>query len=129
MKVNISKFPKKTTEERKVSVQFHDHDFWNLDHTLALIIHPALIKFKKHRTGYASGLDPNTPCDGDGGCMKCKCPDIYVEYLDKMIWSFGEIVKNSALTDKPKGMSYKEYTDKVQEGLDLFAKYYMSLWT
>ena len=38
MKVKIGKYK----ENRKIKVKIHDYDVWNLDHTLALIISPAL---------------------------------------------------------------------------------------
>jgi len=58
LKVNIGKFPKKFDAQRKVSVQIDDFDTWSLDHTLALIIHPALVKFKQ------DSLETGHPCLG-----------------------------------------------------------------
>ena len=43
--------------------------------------------------------------------------DGWHEILDKMIYSFDEILKDDS-TDQ----------DKIQEGLELFVKYYMNLW-
>ena len=47
MKVYIGRYPKDHTKERKVRVEINDYDTWNLDHTLAQVIYPALVKFKE----------------------------------------------------------------------------------
>jgi len=55
MKVNIKPFPKKGGR-RKINVQIERHDTWSLDHTLAIIIYPALIQLKATKHGVPSGL-------------------------------------------------------------------------
>jgi hypothetical protein len=60
MKVNISKYPKKDGE-RKISVKIEDHDIWNLDHTLALVIHPALVMLKDKQLGAPNTDDEDAP--------------------------------------------------------------------
>lgn len=131
-------------DKREVSVELHDYDTWSMDVTLALIIHPLLIKFKADLTGCPSELI-DYPIDGviafpytepdkteeddsvDKAMVKWK------EILDKMIWSFGEIVNNEE-NEPPyvKGNFDKEaylaYHNRLQEGLDLFGKHFRSLW-
>ena len=46
MKVNIGKFYN-PSNRRKINVQIDRYDTWSLDHTLALIILPALIQLKE----------------------------------------------------------------------------------
>ena len=127
MKVNIGKFPKKYTTQRKISVQIDDFDTWSLDHTLALIIHPALVKFKEDSmdVGHPCLCDDLTTCTVDGNV--CTCSDKWQEMLDKMIWSFGQIVTDDS--DSYTIEQYRAYEVRMQEGLELFGKYFRSLWT
>jgi hypothetical protein len=127
LKVNIGKYPKKFTTERKISVQIDDFDTWSLDHTLALIIHPALLKFKEDslNTGHPCLCDDPSVCTIEGNV--CTCSDQWQMILDKMIWSFEQIITddiNSYRLDQ-----YKQYETRMQEGLELFGKYFRSLWT
>jgi hypothetical protein len=41
----------KLTPDQKVKVKIHNYDVWSLDHTLAHIIHPALVKLKDCKQG------------------------------------------------------------------------------
>lgn len=43
----INKFFK----ERKIKIKIHDYDIWSMDSTLALIIHPMLLKLKENKHG------------------------------------------------------------------------------
>ena len=124
MKVNIGKFPKKFTTERKISVQIDDFDTWSLDHTLAIIIHPALVKYKQDslETGHPClGIDMDACTSGS-----CKCNNTWQEMLDKMIWSFEQIVTDEIHEYRDE---YPDYLTRVKEGLELFGKYYLALWT
>ena len=83
-------------------------EMWSLDYTLAKYILPRLKKFKEVCCGY--------PCP--------LTEDEYEEILNKMIWSFDYIVKEEIHT-----IEEKEKLDKqCQEGLNLFAEYFRSLW-
>ena len=57
--------------------------------------------------------------------------------MDKMVWSFEQVVnreRDEPFHSKNNGKrkfdieGYKAYYEKVQEGLNLFGKYYMNLW-
>ena len=120
MKVNIGKFPKKFDAQRKISVQIDDFDTWSLDHTLALIIHPALVKFKQ------DSLETGHPCLGSDDVESCTsgicgCETKWQEMLDKMIYAFKSIIDDE--------FSETAEEKKIQEGLELFGKYYRGLWT
>ena len=45
------------------------------------------------------------------------------DIMDKMIYSFGQIVE-----DKLFDITDQKQLDEIQEGIDLFAKHYTSLW-
>lgn len=176
MKVNIKKFPKKG--EQKVNVVIDKHDTWSLDHTLASIIYPALLQLKATKHGVPSefatvggedyesqdSFDFYKDSVQDSFEIACKRWD---EVLDKMIWSFEQLLKDNhddlyhhgkseydwVKTDKqyPNPISGKmedtfQMVDKdpeahwydaeghqlhearIQEGLELFGKYYQNLW-
>lgn len=84
---------------------FSDDDTWNLDVTIAKFILPRLIKFREKNNGYPYGMSESE----------------YAQILDDMIYSFDAITKQ---WDK----DFVADNDRIQKGLDLFAKYYRALW-
>lgn len=102
MKVKIGKYPTDYADERKIKIQIDRWDTWSLDHTLALIIHPALVQFKNNNNGH--------PSDMTG--------EEWDQIIDKMISAFAEILDEDI-----------SFTEKGQEGLELFGKYFRHLWT
>lgn len=177
MKINIRPYPKGPSE-RKIDVHIEKHDTYSLDHTLALIILPALIQLKNSKHGVPSGIVEDIADEYDGQyCFdfikedknevfdeKCRKWD---EIFDKMIWSFQQLViedyddkyhhgKMDVGWEKTKdkimnpltGMMEHMYEmvdknpnehwydsvghmlheERIQEGFDLFGKYYRSLW-
>lgn len=178
MKVSIKPFPKKGGR-RKINVQIERHDTWSLDHTLAIIIYPALIQLKATKHGVPSGLVDDV---GGEDWSQQECFDFYKEthnesweiaakrwdeILDKMIWSFQQLAEDDyskfyhhgkgeydwLKTDKlyPNPITGKDeatwqmvdknpnehwydhvghqlHETRIQEGLELFGKYYRSLW-
>ena len=95
------KYNKKLRKDLKQN-GFDKSECWNLDITIAKFILPRLKYFKENTISY-----PQVDIGLDG----------WHEILDKMIYSFDEILKDDS-TDQ----------DKIQEGLELFAKYYVNLW-
>jgi len=103
MKVNLGKFYK--SGSRKENVQVERFDTWNLDHTLALIILPCLVQLKETKHGV-----PNEFAEvGGEDYIDQLCFDFYSEthntafdmgvqrwdeVLDKMIWSFEQLIKD-----------------------------------
>lgn len=129
---------------RKIKVHIDKWDTWSMDSTLACIILPMLIQLKDKKHGSPGSLEEFSQTSNSAQ----HCFDFYEEddavawqkgadhwdvIMDKMIYSFGEIDKDDEPTfwinkgeyDKVKAM---EYYNKVQEGLDLFGKYYQNLW-
>lgn len=131
MKVRLGK-PGRKNKANNVTID--NFDVWSLDHTLSTIIHPALIRLKETKHGYPELWE-------DGMCYHHNYTrqlhfdfideEVETEYLikkwndilDKMIYSFGSIIDE----DKLYGSKEVDW-DAVQEGLDLFAKHYTSLW-
>lgn len=121
----------------KGHLKLSNKEVWNLKSHLASCIYDSLLQFKNlDRTSYPSDISPET----------------WEEYLDKMLFSFKEIssnFKNDPLEIhiKDKALSEiftddfssdaertlvmeesKKYFDKIQEGLNLFSKYFNDLW-
>jgi len=175
MKVNIGKYPK--IAERRVSVEIERHDTYSFDQTLALIILPALLQLRETQHGIPTefatvgGEDYDTQDSFDFYKETNKeCFDVAIErwndVLDKMIWSFQQIVysdwEEKYIHGKAKyvhvpsdpflnpltGRTEATYTmvdtnpdehwtdyegmrlheERIQEGLELFGKYYKHLW-
>lgn len=84
---------------------FDKSECWNLDYTFSMFILPRLKYFREDTISY-----PDEQIGFEG----------WMEILDKMIYSFEEIIED----DIQKTTDY----DKVQEGLDLFSKYFRHLW-
>jgi hypothetical protein len=124
-------------------VKIHDYDMWNLDHSLALVILPLLKKFRSsERWGHPPTIENM---------------EEWNKILDKMIWSFKQLVDDdndcqfhSGVIDfvfvpNPEtGRSRMEHgpnhtgkydfeghmahREKIQEGLNLFSQQFMYLW-
>lgn len=166
MKINLGKFLKKGW--RRVDVQIDKFDTWNLDHSLALIIYPALVQLKEVKHGVpgefaqvgGEGYDGQQSFDFYSETVD-ECYEIGVarwnEVLDKMIWSFQQLCFDSyddkyhhgemkvewedipgsklwKMVDGNPGEHWYDHVghmlheERIQEGLELFGKYYRSLW-
>jgi len=177
MKVKIGKYYKGATD-RKISIDIEKFDTWNLDHSLALIILPALLQLKATKQGIPNefanvGGEDYTEQDSfdfykdsynwafDEGVKK------WEEVLDKMIWSFqqlaiedydskyhhgkaeydfvksdkqfpnpisGKLEDTFQMVDKNPNehwydhVGHELHEERIQEGLELFGKYYRALW-
>ena len=132
MKVNIGRPGRKNKAHH---VDIDDHDIWNLDYTLACIIHPALVRLKETQHGYPELWE-------DGMC--------YHEYYSRQLhFDFiDEEVESKYLQDKWNGIlddmiyamdiiaTEKIYdidldtydNERVDRGLELFGKHFCSLW-
>lgn len=143
MKIDIRDWP--ISGPRKININIEPFDVWNFDHTFALIAYPALQALKKTKQGIPSKF----AIVGGEDWNSQRCFDFYTDsgewfeqrvaqwetVLDKMIWSFYEIAFELGEEQyHPEGGPYDhegmiKYNERIQEGLDLFAKYYQSLWT
>lgn len=95
-------------------------DTWAMDSTLAIIITPMLKQLKATQHGHPIGLTEKQ----------------WHKIMDKMIWSFECLSSDSGFHGfkfegdytRITSRRYHKHMEKVQEGLDLFGKYYMNLW-
>lgn len=114
-------------------VHIDKYDTWNMDHTLAKIIHPMLLKLKETKQG-----SPNVdledvpeylrPSDSQYNYYEEGKLDVYFHdrwdyVVDTMIYAFNAISKQL-----DEGDDYYE-PETIKEGLRLFGKYYQDLWT
>ena len=124
MKVTIGLYPKKGKRIERVKI--NRHDTYSLCDTLALVIYPALKKFRE------IGIIGCPGSLAEGKTVEEGCKE-WGEMIDKMIFSFQEIANNNknqpplTRTEEQKN-NYLAYHKKIQEGLNLFAKYYQNLW-
>jgi hypothetical protein len=126
MKVNIGRY-KKNGSPRKISVKIDGWDIWSLDHTLAEIIHPALVLLKEKRHGSGMVDDEDVPekfIDTENENYNNKFMTERYDYiLDEMIYAFDYIKNDNVFTGDS-----KENHERCLNGLRLFGKYYLSLW-
>lgn len=142
MKVKIGPYPK-GNKERKIEVKIDNYDIWSADYTLALIIHPLLVKFRKNLNGGPNVEDEHVPEELKSTSAPPKKNEWDIdanwfkrwEYvLDEMIWSFEAIIHEwDESPDQYEKDEYGEYkfhktNARIQNGLMLFGKYYRGLW-
>jgi len=101
MKIKLNQYPSGKSD-RKVSVEIENFDTWALDHSLAMIIYPALLQLRDTKSGVPSeftnriggDFDDNYYFDfineDDTEVFNQLC-DNWTETLDKMIWSFYQL--------------------------------------
>jgi hypothetical protein len=97
------------------SIEIHESDVWDMDITLAKIIHPMLVKFKSLDNGYPSTLVSDELTDDESRKQ-------WHDILDDMIYAFGEYPTHQMR------LGNDEKDAKVKRGIDLFAQYYYNLW-
>ena len=101
---------------------FDDQELWDLSTSLSKYILPRLKAFREmERWGVPGSIC--TKHHATGGNAK-----EWNKIIDKMIWSFEEVIDEKRFPKKMNPESIKKYIDRKQEGLDLFAKYFESLW-
>lgn len=111
-------------------------DIWSLDYTLSYWIIPRLKKLKETKNGFPVMMyndDEFKNCtNGEQNSeIDARKQKEWEEILDKMILSFEYVVRESddrnydCYSSKEK---MDEHEQKIQEGLDLFAKYFRCLW-
>jgi hypothetical protein len=136
--------------KRKVYVRIDRYDTWNMDHTLAMIIHPMLkqIRETKHGSPYVDEEDvPEELRLGEKykNIFDHSYSSEYTEeekeladekfharwqyMLDEMIWAFEQIANEE---DGPSPIDskeeYIEFHNRIANGTLLFGKYYRNLW-
>jgi hypothetical protein len=166
MKVSMGKYPKHVA--RRIDIQIDTFDTWSLDHTLAMIIYPALLQLREVKHGVpvefaevgGEDWDQQTSfnfyAETTDECHKLGVAR-WNETMDKMIWSFQQLCFDDYSDTYHHGeikMGWKEvdadglaemidenpdehwydqighqlHEERIQEGLELFGKYYQHLW-
>lgn len=126
MRVVLGPYPKDPRKKRKQQIRIHYHDVWGLDHTLALIIHPALIMLKERQHGGPNTDDEDVPEELRSTNAEPKENEYDLDsnffkrwnyILDEMIWAFNEIKNEGELPEdefwlvKPEGMRFEKIDD------------------
>lgn len=107
---------------QRITRGWDDSDTWSLDYTIAKFALPRLKRFQELNNGWP-----------DKDFMTF---EKWNEAIDKMIWSFEQICNNfdgldmwdDTISKEDNYKKIKEFDDKVQEGLNLFGKYFRALW-
>lgn len=156
MKVNIGKYPKGVTKERKISIQIDKWDTWNMDSTLALIVVPMLKQLKETQHGAPQVELTDVPEHLQHERFnENDVDDAYFErwqyVLNEMIfafeskltdwseqfWSVNPEIDSTPTDDlvlrwKKLGecnwAEREKYQQRITNGFRLFGKYYEGLW-
>ena len=152
--------------QRKVKIRVDGYDVWGADHTIAMLVHPLLLKLKENKHGAPYVDDEDVPEHLRSTAAKPKenewdTDDNHFKRWDyvisSMIWSFEQISKEDRESQFYSGEvdwkfekeedsnfsrleygpnhtftvdreSLKKYENEIQRGLNLFSKYFHSLW-
>lgn len=143
MKVRLGKPGRKNASNTIIIDNF---DTWNVDYTLARVIHPVLVKYQENMHGYPELWEDGMVTthnydrqlhfdfideDVENDYLFNKWKDI----VSKMCRSFGMIVHKEDWEKSWENLSWaeqrkeeKKYYEAIDEGLTLFSKHYHSLW-
>lgn len=131
MKVDISEFFK--NKPRKVKVDLIEDDVWNLDQTLAHIVHPPIILLKEKKQGIFAVDYKDVPAklsksyNPNDGTWYNEAACNYVFY--EIIWAMSQIKDDICVYDgKATLEEYEKHEKRVQNGCELFGKYFRDLW-
>lgn len=108
--------------KRKVDIEVHDYDVWDLPVTFAQLILPLLKKFKENHTHFIGFVDPidfpEIPVvEGES----VYSVERWYALLNELIWTFETIPDVDIYVSS-------EESNRVKNGLRLFGKYYFDLW-
>ena len=135
MRVRLGPYRK----NRSVKVEIEPHDTWNMDITLAHIIHPMLIQLKETKHGAPLVDEGDVPLGmGMSEEAKAKCNEtgevdgqFFARWgwaLDEMIWAFEQKILSFNAAHEAATPERDEYYSRMTNGFRLFGKYYESLW-
>jgi hypothetical protein len=92
--------------KQRIERGFDDSETWSFDTTIASFILPRLRRFKEVRGGYPSSITN----------------DEWDNILDKMIIGFDLVIKDC------NGIISDEEVKQMNEGMDLFRRWFFDLW-
>lgn len=128
----------KTFKRRHIKVEIDKWDTWSADHTLALIIHPLLVKFREDMNGWPTNLDAADVPDSVWADLT-DSDDIRQKQwqwiMDEMIWGFAQIIDEEgdsqffSETEEFDIEGMKKWSERIDRSTRLFGKYFRNLWT
>lgn len=117
---------RKRTEKVKIDY----YDTWNMDYTLATIIHPMLVQLRKDKHSY-SIVDASDVPGGENMSEE----ERWTYVMNEMVWAFAQLSNHESdmqFYDDKKQMwnqeAYDAHSARIEKALVLFGKYYRSLW-
>ena len=130
-------------KQRKVKIHIDDWDVWNLDSTLAQIMHPLFVQLKATKQGSGFVDDEDVPEnlrttsanqltqeEIDQGCTDHNFHARYIWMLDEVIWALGQSVKDSEPEYQlGKDSPFWQHQTRLTNGFRLMGKYWQSFWT
>jgi hypothetical protein len=176
MKVKIGKY--QNNDRKKVDIHIDKYDSWNASHTMAYVILPILLQLRDTANSIPASFGDNG-MEGIDGQMTFvfyqtshneafdQCVKNWEEVLNKMIWSFQQLVHDDydelyhhgtaqyswretdetyldPITKKLEKTyemidtnpnehwydieGHRLHEQRIQEGLELFGKYFTNLW-
>ena len=90
--------------KRKVEIEIHDYDVWGMDHTLAMIVHPMLLRLKELKHGAPLVADEDVPDELKSTSASSKENEWDTDdnhfrrwdwVMDEMIFAFEQLAKDS----------------------------------
>lgn len=138
MKAIIGPYPKTSKKQQKISVRIDKHDTWSMDVTLAHIVVPMLKQLRDGKGGAPNVDDEDVPAELKRSAAAptkndWDTDDNYFkrwEYvLNEMLFSFES--KLTQWVDIDEDLTSPEITmreKRIQNGFELFGKYYQNLW-
>ena len=130
---------------RTVDVQIDPWDSWAIDTNLAHIIAPLLKQLRDTAHGFPPDMYEICGVTTEDAGADDKCAAEWSSIIDRMIWSFQETADNFPAQEtfykwfdeeNQDGFMKCEidregleaYEARIQDGINLFAKYYFNLW-
>jgi hypothetical protein len=132
--------------KRKVEVRIDPYDTWSMDHTLGLIIVPMLKQLKATKHGSPFVADADVPEELRSTSAPAKENEWDVDdnhhkrwdwVMDEMIWAFEQNIDETSddhffdryvepyVYDKD---GHRDHMQRIDNGIQLFGKYYQGLW-
>ena len=116
--------------ERKIKIHIDDYDVWGADHTIALVVHPILLKLKSKKHGSPSvsledvpeHLRPTEPLE-NAWDTDDKHHERWAWVLDEMIWAFEQCTKDDK-GDEQFWTGEVDWDFKKEEDSELYSLHY-----
>lgn len=140
------------TPKRKIKINTDKYDHWSAYQTIALVAIPVIENLRKNIHGYPCDFcDPNEYGYGDGtgtagwdmvlqkiiwslkqAAGDTDLDEFWIQKPGDWVWTPTDNPELTQLTFDPPGIlnrpAHDAYNGRVQEGLDLFGKYFQNLW-